>query len=164
LAKFGLGIVLLLPASCLIGATLPLVGEHLVRHRGSLGRDGTLLYAINTIGAALGAYAAGFVLPLALGFRGAYALAIACNLALGALILAVTRGAASVPRAEDVATPEPEAEGSLSWGRVRALALQSGLVTLALEVLWTRMFSQVLHNSVYTFAIILISFLVALAL
>ena len=49
-----------------------------------------------------------------------------------------------------------------SW--IAALALLSGFVTLALEVLWTRMFAQVLHNSVYSFAIVLILFLIALAL
>ena len=163
LVKFGLGIVVLLPASCLIGATLPLVGEHIVRGRDTLGRGGTLLYAINTVGAALGAYAAGFILPLALGFHGAYAVAIAANLILGVGMLIVSRRAPPALSPE-VAAAELAPEAGLSWTRVRLLAFLSGLVTLALEVLWTRMFSQVLHNSVYTFAIILISFLVALAL
>lgn len=44
------------------------------------------------------------------------------------------------------------------------IAFLSGFATLALEVLWTRMFSQVLNNSVYSFAAILITFLLALAL
>ncbi len=161
LAKFLLGIVVLLPPSCLIGATLPLVGEHVVRCRETLGRGGTLLYAINTLGAAAGAYAAGFVLPLALGFHGAYALAIATNVALG--IVLVVAGRSPAPTLADT-PPGGVSPSALSWGRVRALALSSGVVTLALEVLWTRMFAQVLHNSVYTFAIILITFLLALAL
>src|SRR5262249_48568759 len=40
----------------------------------------------------------------------------------------------------------------------------SGAATLALEVLWTRMFAQVLQNSAYTFALVLTVFLVALGL
>lgn len=44
------------------------------------------------------------------------------------------------------------------------LCLLSGFGILALEVLWTRMFSQVLENSVYTFATILVVVLVCLAL
>jgi spermidine synthase len=36
-------------------------------------------------------------------------------------------------------------------------------LALALQVLWTRMFSQVLQNTVYTFSMILIVFLIALA-
>ncbi|HET9326878.1 MAG TPA: fused MFS/spermidine synthase [Candidatus Eisenbacteria bacterium] len=164
LAKFGLGILVLLPPSCLIGATLPLVGEHIVRGRDTLGRGGTILYALNTLGAALGALAAGFFLPLALGFRGAYAVAIASNLVLG-IVLIVAARTSGPPADASAAAHTPHSQlTSISWTRVRVLAFLSGLVTLALEVLWTRMFSQVLHNSVYTFSIILVIFLVALAL
>ena len=160
--KFGLGILVLLPPSCLIGATLPLIGEHVVRGRDTLARGGTWLYAINTLGAALGAYAAGFILPLALGFHRTYALAIAGNVVLGIVLIAASPR--SEPRVARLDAPAGDPDETMSWNRVRALAFQSGMVTLALEVLWTRMFSQVLHNSVYTFAIILIAFLVSLAL
>lgn len=44
------------------------------------------------------------------------------------------------------------------------LGFLSGFGVLALEVLWTRLFSQVLENSVYTFAAILVVLLVFLAL
>ncbi|MCG5528708.1 MULTISPECIES: hypothetical protein [Halorhodospira] len=37
-------------------------------------------------------------------------------------------------------------------------------MTLAVEVLWTRLFAQVLQNSVYTYAIVLVAFLLALSL
>ena len=161
--KFALGVLVLLPASCLIGATLPLVGEHLLRTREELGRGGTLLYAVNTLGAVAGTYLAAFVLPLWLGFRGTYALAVACNLALGVVIL-VAAGRSAGPRSIAVTDPQSSDASSPPWPRIASLAFLSGLTTLALEVLWTRMFAQVLHNSVYTFAIILITFLSALAL
>lgn len=44
-----------------------------------------------------------------------------------------------------------------------ALAGLSGFASLALQVLWIRMFSQVLHNSVYSYSAILAVFLIALA-
>ncbi|MCH7225978.1 fused MFS/spermidine synthase [Haloferula sp. A504] len=44
------------------------------------------------------------------------------------------------------------------------LGFVSGFGVLALEVLWTRLFSQVLENSVYTFAAILVIVLICLAL
>ena len=47
---------------------------------------------------------------------------------------------------------------------IMVLCFLSGFGVLALEVLWTRMFSQVLENSVYTFATILVIVLVCLAL
>ena len=166
--KLVLGVLVLLPAASLIGATLPLVGQHLLRSRGSLGSGGTVLYAVNTVGAALGAYLAGFLLPLALGFRETYLVAMASNVALGLAVLVAARGLPAAPVALSAVAPSapPEAGGNAapSWARIRAMAFATGLVTLALEVLWTHMFAQVLHNSVYTFAIILIAFLAALAL
>ena len=161
-AKFLLGVAVLLPASLMIGATLPLAGETLLRRRDQLGRGGTALYALNTLGAALGAYLAGFILPLALGFDVTYRLAMAGNLVLGAVLMFASR-TGSRSRLEPAVAPATGAPTGPSWNRVRALAALTGGVTLALEVLWTHMFSQVLHNSVYTFAIILISFLLALA-
>jgi spermidine synthase len=57
-----------------------------------------------------------------------------------------------------------EAAGGLSSSLILAIAALSGLATLGLEVVWTRMFSQVLQNSVYTFSIILTVFLAGLSL
>jgi spermidine synthase len=47
---------------------------------------------------------------------------------------------------------------------LRLVAAGTGALGLGLEVLWTRLFAQVLHNSVYSFTAIAIVFLVALAL
>ena len=52
---------------------------------------------------------------------------------------------------------------SLNAPNLVTAAIFSGVLALALEVLWTRMFQQVLQNSVYTFSIILVIFLTALA-
>jgi spermidine synthase len=49
-------------------------------------------------------------------------------------------------------------------GRLRLVAAGAGALGLGLEVLWTRLFAQVLHNSVYSFTTITLVFLVALAL
>ena len=49
-------------------------------------------------------------------------------------------------------------------GRLRLIAAGTGALALALEVLWTHLFAQVLHNSVYSFTAIIVVFLVALAL
>src|SRR3989440_12851341 len=49
-------------------------------------------------------------------------------------------------------------------GRLRMVAAGTGALGLGLEVLWTRLFAQVLHNSVYSFTAVILVFLVALAL
>src|SRR3989441_8052262 len=48
-------------------------------------------------------------------------------------------------------------------GRLRLVAAGSGALGRGLEVLWTRLFAQVLHNSVYSFAAVGLVFLLALA-
>ena len=84
-ARVALAILALLPPAALMGGTLPLLGQHLVRRPDELGRIGSFLYAVNTLGAATGAFLAGFVLPLALGFDRAYLLAMAVNVAVAGL-------------------------------------------------------------------------------
>ena len=182
--RVALATLVLLPPATLMGGTLPVLAQYLVRQPHELGRTGSLLYAVNTLGAATGALLAGFVLPPALGFDRAYLLAMAVNAAIAGL--AWRLAAAGEPRdapARDVsaargrhgdrgkrrprarpAASAPDAGGAgVSAWLLAVVAGLSGALALGLEVLWTRMFAQVLQNSVYTFSIILVVFLAALA-
>lgn len=156
----------LFPAAFFMGGTLPLVGQHLIRHRSELGTRGALLYAVNTVGGASGALAAGFYLPVWLGFRASYAAAIALNLVLASAAWWIGRSSEPAPAPEPAGTPTPESEseGELPPAVIAGVAFLSGFVALGLEVLWTRMFAQVLHNSIYSFAAILVVFLVSLGI
>jgi spermidine synthase len=157
--------VLFLPAF-FMGGTLPVMAEFLIRHPRELGRRASLLYALNTIGAAVGALLAGFYLPAVLGFRNSYFVAIVINLCIALVTFWWSRSTSSLavrsihpdtePQDMTRATDTPSAA-------VWIVAAASGFITLALEVLWTRMYAQVLQNSVYTFAAILTVFLVSLA-
>ena len=158
--------VILLPVSFLMGGTLPVLGHYLIRHPQDLGRLGSFLYAINTGGAAAGALAAGFVLPVWLGFSGAYGLAIGLDLLVGFTAIALARSGSDVTtpevaRRESVNLAGPGSERSAP---VWFLAFVSGFAALGVEVIWTRMFSQVLQNSVYTYALVLVVFLLSLTL
>ncbi len=180
-ARIALAMLALLPPAALMGGTLPILGQHLVRRPDELGRIGSLLYAVNTLGAATGAFLAGFVLPLALGFDRAYLLAMAVNVAVAGLAwrlagAAEAHGAPAPEPAADRQPRSPQREKALrgrlaipaadtacpAW-LLATVACLSGAFALGLEVLWTRMFAQVLQNSVYTFSIILVVFLAALA-
>ncbi len=167
LVKLGLATCVLFLPAFFMGGTLPVMGQYLVRRADQLGRTATLLYAVNTVGAAAGALAAGFLLPPLLGFRRSYLVAIAINLVVAAIAYRWSRREAR-PRLAPAAMPPGNARDvaspSLAPALLWTLAAASGFLTLALEVLWTRMFAQVLQNSVYTFAAILTVFLLALAL
>lgn len=145
----------LLPATVALGTTFPLVAEHF-----SLGRPRTtLLYALNTAGGIFGVIAAAAVLLAVVGVQGSgYAAAvvsvgcglIACRLALGSRVhLRPSSPALS--------------SGGVSWDW-RLVAAVSGFGTLGLEVLYTRLFALVFHNSTYTFSAVLAVFLAGLAL
>ncbi|MEN8108879.1 MAG: fused MFS/spermidine synthase [Pseudomonadota bacterium] len=161
--KFLLALGILLPPAFFMGGTLPVMSQFLVRQHDRLGTTASVLYAINTTGAAFGALAAGFFLPRWLGFTNAYlvALAITASVAVFAWLLAqrLPRCDRQPPTVSDSAT-----YSQLQSWQIRMLALLSGFITLGLEVLWTRMFAQVMQNSVYTFSAILVIFLLALAI
>ncbi|MBT40373.1 MAG: hypothetical protein CL938_17710 [Deltaproteobacteria bacterium] len=65
--KFLCALAALLPPAFFMGGTLPLMSQHLVRRADTLGVTASTLYGLNTLGAALGAVAAAFVLVPTLG-------------------------------------------------------------------------------------------------
>lgn len=167
LVKLVLSTVILFPPAFFMGGTLPVIGQYLVRQADRLGRTASLLHAINTIGAASGALAAGFFLPRLFGFRASYLMAMAMNLIIAAIAWSWAGGrVAPAPQGAGDESPAPSRSqvATLTPATIGILAALSGFLTLGLEVLWTRMFAQVLQNSVYTFAVILTVFLAALAL
>ncbi len=176
--KLLIAVLVLFPATFFMGGTLPVLSQYLVSAPATLGRRVPALYGTNTLGAAGGVVLAAFVLPQMLGYTNSYLVALAgvACIATIAFLLAIRTHQPPGPPAEatpgvdrDVpqTTASPEAlsnRTSLDPVAIRALAFLSGFVTLSLEVLWTRMFAQVLQNSVYTFAAVLMVFLIALGL
>lgn len=166
LVKILLSVVLICPASFLMGGTLPVMGEYLIQDRNSLGRWAGTLYGLNTFGAVVGAIAAGFFLPRLLGLNLTYSIALALSSTLGICSWLLARRNES--RKEEESTPLPIAKNEFGLlGRfefMESIALLSGFLSLAMQILWIRMFVQVLQNSTYTFSAILVVFLAALAI
>ncbi len=164
--KFVFSVLLLLLPTALMGGTFPVLAQYAVPDGRELGKRGALLYAANTLGAAAGALLAGFYLLPALGVGRSYFVAVTLLAAVGvvSLVLDATQGGQRV-RPQEPSPGSTQAPGSATIGRTFAVvAVASGFLTLAVEVLWTRMFAQVLQNSVYSFSMILVMFLVALGI
>ncbi len=163
--KFCLSMLLIFPAAFFMGGTVPAIGQAAVRQSDRLGRTGALLYAVNTLGAALGVALAAFVLIPSLGFTMTYSLSLVISLAVGLIAWRLPETESSQPLQtkkppETSNIPIPTSERVA----IAALCFFSGFVILALEVVWTRIFAQVHENSVYSYAIILIVVLVGLAI
>ena len=84
--------LLVLVPTMLMGATLPLLVAWQVKVSGAVGDAVARLYAVNTLGGALGAFLAAFVVLGSLGLSGAVRLAVVTNLVSAVTILVVARG------------------------------------------------------------------------
>lgn len=172
LARFLLGgATLVLPSACM-GATVPVLGRYFVRAQARVGQDAGVFYAVNTFGAVGGVFVAGFILLGPLGTAKTTYIAIAINLvvAAGALWLDRLHGSRQTAGESDP-TPAVAATSATAGDRVRPAVLRwtlivfalSGFVSLAYEVLWTRLLVFYLHNSTYAFSAMLVVFLFGLA-
>jgi spermidine synthase len=169
--RFGLALAAVAPATFLMGMTLPLLTRYLVRSLDEAGARLGELYAANTVGAMAGTLLGGFVLIELLGLHLTSYLAVALNVAagLGALLLSRRWEASPDPgaapaRRERPARPEVPRDFRPRRRAVLAATFVSGFVSLALEVLWTRMLAEGTGSSIYIFTTILAIFLLGIAL
>src|SRR5579863_8322426 len=86
----GSAVVLFVP-TFLMGGTLPVLVRGLARNAAELGARLSRLYWINTAGAVAGTFAAGFLFLPSFGLRRTLGIAVALNLAAGALALILSR-------------------------------------------------------------------------
>jgi spermidine synthase len=152
-ARIGAVAIAVLPATVCLGATLPVLG-HALADPGDVGRRGGRLYALNTLGGVVGVAAMGFGLPALIGVRASYLAVAAASAAAGLAALGIGGRAPGVV--------VPRAPAPVSWRR-RLAAVGAGALGIGVEVLWTRLFGQVLHNSVYSFAAVTLVVVLGLA-
>jgi MFS family permease len=103
--RFAVALVASLPAALL--RRHPVIATAAVRSPSQLGARAGALYAVNTLGAALGTALAGFWLPGLVGVNATYGFAIACLAVAGGGAVLLSRSVAEIP--EPVAAPIPEA-------------------------------------------------------
>ena len=167
----GMSALLLVPTA-LMGGTLPLLSQALTRSETGVARLVGALYALNTLGAAIGTGLAGYLLLPALGNHTTLALTAAINVLVGVLALWYGRGPqwsqgvpAAAPKPDrGTAAPETSTE-AWGWGARLTLAAIgiSGAVSMVYEVAWTRALALVIGSSTYAFTAMLIAFLVGIA-
>ena len=139
-------LLLLLPATASMGATLPAMQ----RIFGSI----PALYAANTFGAVLGVLGAAFWLVPEFGLVRTATVCVALNLLCAVLALKLF----------DQAVPDSPSTAQPGARRIQVLLAATGLLGIGYEVLVIRVLSQVAENTVYTFAILLAVYLVGTAL
>jgi spermidine synthase len=167
LVRFALGVTAFVVPSFFMGITTPAYARALAAGREDMGRRLARLYALNVLGAALGAFVTAYVLVPRLGLVGSLALGALLNAAVCLLAWRLSRPVA------EAAAIEAAAGAPLAFehrGRARravvllAVAAASGFLSFALEVVWTHLLAILIGNSVYAFGLMLGSLLLGLAL
>jgi spermidine synthase/MFS family permease len=159
-----LAAAVVLPPAVLMGATLPLLARSLIGRVEDTQRRVADLYALNSLGAVLGAGLAGFItLPL-IGVHASLAVAAALN---GVAALLVWPRARREGGAAPAAAPAPTTATIYRPGQYRgalaALAL-SGFAAMGYEVIFTRLIALACGASTYSFTIMLMAFISGIAL
>ena len=159
--------LLLLPATISMGVTLPLMAEFLAefRNESQAASRITIAYALNTFGALAGTVLATFFLLINLGVCGSSYLGVAVSMLCGGVALFLSAKTTPTTKLDGNARPPTDSVKGIAEPTffVLLLAFISGFATLALQVLFTRMFALVFHNSTYTFGVVVAVFLAALA-
>ena len=152
--------LILLPATMAMGATFPAMEKFLsvlAPKQQSIGS----VYAANTFGAVAGTLIAPYVLMPALGLSksGWILAAINAVVALGALFMARPSWNAAPPATESAASLN-----AVSSARLGFTFFVTGLLGIGYEAAGVRVLSQVLKNTVFTYAAVLSVFLVGTAI
>ncbi len=155
LIAFVVAAALLFCGSFLMGGVFPLVCRTGIGPEKSIPNSIGRLYAIETLGSAVGGLATGFILLGLLGQSRTIALAIVVDLALAVFVLAARHHQVD----DNVGSGHAESAAELnpsSPSRRNALlgAFACGFAILGLQVVWMRMLRIYLTNTSYTFALV----------
>src|SRR3972149_2305158 len=156
--------ILLVP-SMLMGSSLPLLGRFITALEKEAGHLVGRLYALNTLGAAVGCFLAGFVLVRVFGVMGALYIAAGLNIlvAFGGWFLSRFSDITVEQQAEVVALDSPDvAVAKTADGRFYLLVIalfMSGLISIGYELLWMRSIVHLLGGFTYVFSAVLTIYL-----
>ncbi len=156
--RFVAVVLLLLPGTTALGASLPFVAQAVAVHGGGSTRVARM-YAANLSGAVMGVIVSSLWLLAPLGVVATSWAAASASISVGFAAWMARRH--FVQRQAERASTDDASERASLWMAASAI---SGFGTLAAQVLYARLFALVFHNSTYTFAAILLVVLVALAL
>lgn len=159
--------LLILPQTVLLGMTFPLMSGGLIRR--FPGSDGQLLgglYFTNSIGAAIGALTAVFVLLPSVGLPGAMTTAGVLNFVVAGLAWWLAREPEPIVPEKPVGGPSPELR--LRHNPTLRLVLfgtaLSGAASFIYEIVWIRMLSMAVGSTMHAFELMLASFIAGIAL
>jgi spermidine synthase len=151
----------LLPWCTCMGATIPFAMAAMRMTAGDESqRSFSYLYLANVLGAIFGTLVPAFLLIEMLGFRGTLYVASSLNGILASAVFLLSFRSAITAQAPTSQTSSRRTRlYSLSQSSVLWLLFTTGVCSMAMEIVWIRLFTVYLGNVVYAFAAILALYL-----
>lgn len=157
-------LLLLLVPTTLMGATLPLLVEHLVLRTRRVGASVSLLYSVNTFGSAVACFLCAAFLLRDFGQSGSVSLAACMNAGVGGFAYLYARGgarpASAHPGGED---PLEAGTAGVSFPLAVFIAGLTGFIALGFEIAWYRVFAVASSDRAPAFALLLCTYLAGIA-
>jgi spermidine synthase len=167
--RLTLALLVILPASFLMGGTLPAMSRYVASAYSEFEKTVDALYGWNTLGAATGALGSTYFLIPGIGILGSIYVACSANLLIFLCVALLSRRAAQAApthqahslHATDQPSPLP-----LPASRMMLLLASfcTGAAALAYEVIWTHIQVFTIGNTVYAFGLTLFVILCGLGL
>ena len=158
-----LSILLLGVPTVLMGATLPLLVEHLVHVSGNVGQSVAFLYFVNTFGSAVACAICASYLLREFGQSGSVSLAALLGTLVGGIAFLTARSNTTPA----VSEPEVPAPATTAVGMPLSIAMLiagfSGFIALGFEIAWFRTFSLAASDRAPAFALLLSTYLAGIA-
>ncbi len=152
--RFLFGLAILIAPATASGATLPVATKAFVAEDGTIGRDISMLYGANVVGAALGAFVTTFFAIGLLGYPSTAWLGTAANAAAAIVAATQLSRTTRLPPRATAGTSRQRWHPEAGW--IAAATFVMGFVALTTEILWTRAFSHFgINPSTFVFGMIL---------
>jgi spermidine synthase len=172
-ARLTIAFAVLIVPTALMGMTLPLVVKASAFRSGVLAEQVGLLYGSNAAGAIAGTLLAGLYLIPSRGIHATFIAAAALNFFVGAGATALSMRIAARGHADAEPDAPPPPAAAARGARepidrrllvVLAVFALSGVISMALEVVWFRVLTLFLRPTVYGFAVMLATILSGIAI
>ena len=156
---------LVLVPTVLMGSTLPVLVTYCVRLIPNIGRWTGALYYVNTLGSAIACIFAGVFTMRVLGESGSVRAAACINTIVGTVALVYHFTKKTGEGTDGVSTDEPvrQSQELLPFWLGIAVSAVSGLIALAYEIIWYRVFAFATATRSETFPFLLGMYLIGIA-
>lgn len=168
--KFIISIKILIIPTILMGGTLPLLTKYFTERIENIRKENASLYFLNSFGAVVGVFFAGFVLIKNFGLDTTVQIGAIINILIGGISILIS----SLNIKDETISTESFNEIELNVSKlplsettIKLVILVGGLSGFAsfmYEILWTRILITIFGSSTYSFSIMLIAFISGITL